>query len=155
MFSQGFPSRFSQGARFSWGFSLSLFQGFRIHTSQPRGECRERIHYIGKINSGSMLLRSANMLMGSGRAFVPAWVSAASLVSRSAATSTSACSALAAGAAEAGCSTFVTHDLQPQVPALFVAFRGFGGVDSGVCCGSLHSIAPSLAGKHMFASYLH
>eukprot|EP00903_Cladosiphon_okamuranus_P006582 g6430.t1 len=56
------------------------------------------------------------MLMGAGRAFVPAWVSAASLVSRSTATSTSTstCGAIGTGGAEAGCSTFVTHELHPQ-----------------------------------------
>eukprot|EP00752_Nemacystus_decipiens_P004012 g3675.t1 len=51
------------------------------------------------------------MLPRSGRVF--AWVSAASIVSRGIATST--CGSLGSGAAaEAGCSAFVTHELQPQ-----------------------------------------
>lgn len=100
-----------------------------------------------------MLFRSANMLAGSSRAFVPAWVSAASIVSRSSATSTSTCSALGSGAAaEAGCSTLVTRELQPQVN-LLLPLGGLGVIFSDVRCDST-LLASLLAGVHVFSAFM-
>ena len=79
---------------------------------------------------------------------MPAWVSAASIVSRSSATST-----LGSGAAaEARCSTFVTHELQPQVNLLLPL--GIWVLFLAMCVVTQHSIASLLAGVHVFSAFM-